>query len=148
MCRHLKSLIESLSARHFYPDQSGHAGLRIVNLLGSGCSVVKHPLRKREVVGSNPGRAIPKALKMVPVATLPGAQHYMASTGFPSPNKYRTINIATLTTKNVRKKSLIITNVCIHRRTVWKIGSHAKHVILLKYRDYYYYQVQCSLRWF
>ena len=43
-------------------------------------SVVEHPLRDREVVGSNPGRAIPKALKMVPVATLLGAQHYKAST--------------------------------------------------------------------
>ena len=37
-------------------------------------------------MGSNPGRAIPKALKMVPVATLLGAQHYKASTGFSSPN--------------------------------------------------------------
>ena len=50
-------------------------------------SVVEHPLRDREVVGSNPGHAIPKALKMVPVATLLGAQHYKASTGFSSPNK-------------------------------------------------------------
>ena len=37
---------------------------------GPGSSVVEHPLREREVVDSNPGRAIPKALKMVPVATL------------------------------------------------------------------------------
>ena len=43
--------------------------------------MVERPLREREVVGSNPGRAIPKALKMVPVATLLGAQHYKASTG-------------------------------------------------------------------
>ena len=50
-------------------------------------SVVEHPLRDREVVGSNPGRAIPRALKMVPVAILLGAQHYKASTGFSSPNK-------------------------------------------------------------
>ena len=49
--------------------------------------MVVHPLRDREVVGSNPGRAIPKALKMVPVATLLDAQHYKASTGFSSPNK-------------------------------------------------------------
>ena len=49
--------------------------------------MVEHPLRDREVVGSIPGRAIPKALKMVPVATLLGAQHYKASTGFSSPNK-------------------------------------------------------------
>ena len=54
---------------------------------GPAGSVVEHPLRDREVVGSNPGRAIPKALKMVPVATLLGAQHYKASTGFSSPNK-------------------------------------------------------------
>ena len=43
------------------------------------------------------GVKIPKALKMVPVATLLGAQHYKASTGLSSPNKYRTTNIATLT---------------------------------------------------
>ena len=59
-------------------------------------SVVEHPLRDREVVGSNPGRAIPKALKMVPVATLLGAQHYKASTGFSSPNTYCTTNFAKL----------------------------------------------------
>ena len=68
-------------------------------------SVVEHPLRDREVVGSNPGHAIPNALKMVPVATLLGAQYYKASTGFSSPNKYCTTNIATLTKINVRKKS-------------------------------------------
>ena len=50
------------------------------------CFVVMHPLQDWEIVGSNPGRAIPKALKMVPVATLLGAQHYKASTGFSSPN--------------------------------------------------------------
>ena len=44
--------------------------------------VVKRPLREREVAGSKPGRAILKALKMVPVANLLGAQHYKASTGF------------------------------------------------------------------
>ena len=37
--------------------------------------------------GSNPGRVIPKTLKMVPVATLLGAQHYKASTGFSSLKK-------------------------------------------------------------
>ena len=108
--------------------------------------MVEHPLREQAVVGSNPSQAIPKALKMVPVATLLGAQHYKTSIGFSSPNKYRTTNIATLTQKSP-KKSLIITNVCIHRRTVWKIGSHAKYVILLRYRDYYYYDyknVQCA----
>ena len=55
--------------------------------------MAEHPLWDREVVGSNPGRAIPKALKMVPVATLLCAQHYKASTGFSCPNKYRTTNI-------------------------------------------------------
>ena len=60
-------------------------------------SVEEHPLRDQEVVGSNPGRAIPKVLKMVPVATFLGAQHYKASTGFRSPNKHRTTIIATLT---------------------------------------------------
>ena len=54
---------------------------------GPAGSVVEHPLWDREVVGSIAGRAIPKALKMVPVATLLGAQHYKASTGFSSPNK-------------------------------------------------------------
>ena len=62
-------------------------------------SVVEHPLRDREVVGSIPGRAIPKALKMVPVATLLGAQHYKASTGYSSPNK----NIAQLTSQHLQK---------------------------------------------
>ena len=56
-------------------------------------------------MGSNPGRPIPKALKMVPVATLLGSHHYKASTGFSS-NKYCIINFATLTKmKKVRKKS-------------------------------------------
>ena len=38
--------------------------------------VVEHPLWEREFAGSITGRAIPKALKMVPMATLLGAQHY------------------------------------------------------------------------
>ena len=61
--------------------------LEFFHITGPAGSVVEHPLRDREVVGSNPGRVIPKALKMVPVATLLGAQHYKASTGFSSPNK-------------------------------------------------------------
>ena len=56
-------------------------------------------------MGSNPGRAIPKALKMVPEAALLGAQYYKASTGFSSPNKYCTTNIATLTKKFKKIKS-------------------------------------------
>ena len=69
------------------------------NYTGPAGSVVEHPPRDREVVGSIPGRAIPKALKMVPVATLLGAQHYKASTGFSSPNK----NIAQLTSQHLQK---------------------------------------------
>ena len=66
--------------------------------------MVEHPLRAWEVVGSNPGRAIPKVLKIVIMATLLGAQHYKASTSFSS-HKYRTTNIATLTKKMPEKKS-------------------------------------------
>ena len=73
--------------------------------------MVEHPLREREVVGSNPGHTIPKALNMVPVATLLGVQHYKASTGFSSPNKYRTTYFATFAKiKKSEKKSLIIKN--------------------------------------
>ena len=53
-------------------------------------------------------------------------------------------NIAQLTLQHLHKKVQkipIIINVCIHRRTVWKTGNYAKYVILLKYRDYYYYYV-------
>ena len=69
-------------------------------------SVVEHPLRDREVVGSNPGRAVQKALKMAPVATLLGAQHYKASTGFSSPNTNRTTKSATLTKKFTSPKKV------------------------------------------
>ena len=65
--------------------------------------MVEHPLREQEVVGSKPGCAIPKALKMVLRATLLGAQHYKASTGFSSPNKYPATNIATFTKKGQKK---------------------------------------------
>ena len=60
---------------------------------GPGGLVVEHPLLDREVVGLTPGWAIPKALEMVPVATLLGAKHYKASTGFSSPNKYCTTKV-------------------------------------------------------
>ena len=86
--------------------------------------MVEHPLRDLEVVVSNPGLAIPKALKWyqwLPCLVLS--------------NKYFTTNFATLTKKKSPKKSPIIINVFIHKRTVWKIGSLAKYVILLKYRD-------------
>ena len=69
----------------------------VTDILKMCMKMVEHPLRDREVVGSNPGRVIPKALKMVAVATLLGAQYYKASTGFSFPNKYRTTNNATLT---------------------------------------------------
>ena len=57
--------------------------------------MVEHPLRDREVVGSNPSRAMPKALKMVPVATFLGAQYYKASNGF-----FSSTNIAQLTMRH------------------------------------------------
>ena len=41
---------------------------------------------------------------MVPVATLLGAQHYKASTGFSSPNTYRTTNFATFAKINKSEK--------------------------------------------
>ena len=75
--------------------------------------MVEHPLRDREVVGSNPGHAIPKALKMVPVATLLGAQHYRARTGFSSPNKHRT-NITTTLTKSPKKRVKSDNNQCLY----------------------------------
>ena len=63
--------------------------------------MVERQIRGREVVGSNPGLPIPKALKMVPVATLLGAQHYKASTG--SPPTTNTTNIAQKLTKKQQK---------------------------------------------
>ena len=50
-------------------------------------------------MGSIPSCPIPKALEMVPVATLLGTQHYKANIGFSSPNKSRTTNTASLTIK-------------------------------------------------
>ena len=49
--------------------------------------------------GFEPRPCHTKGVKMVPVATFVGAQHYKASTGFSSPNKYCTTNIATITKK-------------------------------------------------
>ena len=76
-------------------------------------SVVEHPGHGFE---SRPRHT--KGDKMVPVATLFGAQYYKASTGFSS-NKYHTTNNATLTKNKKSEKSPIIINVYIHRRTVW-----------------------------
>ena len=41
----------------------------------STVTLVERPLRDREVVGSIPGRVIPKTLKMVLAALLLGTQH-------------------------------------------------------------------------
>ena len=71
-------------------------GVIVTFYTGPAGSVVEHPLRDREVVSSNPSCAIPKALKMVPVATLLGAQHYKASTRFSSPNKISQTYLATI----------------------------------------------------
>ena len=98
-----------------------------------GSSLVEHPLREQVGVGSNLGRAIPKALKMVKTASLLGAPHYMANTGFSSPYKnHKTSTANTYTKKKRKKKNPIIINVCIPR-TIWKIGSHAKYVNLLEH---------------
>ena len=78
--------------------------------------MVEHPLRDQEVVGSIPGRAIPKALLMVPVATLLGAQHYEACTAFSS-NIYRTTNTASITNKS--EKSFIIMYSSERRMEGW-----------------------------
>ena len=47
----------------------------------SVAQMVEHPFRERAVAGLNLSSAIPMALKMIPVATLLGAQDYKASTG-------------------------------------------------------------------
>ena len=100
----------------YYIDCRPGQCLPSVLVTSSGGSVVEHPLREREVVGSASGRAIQKALKMVPVANLRGAQHYKTKTGLSS-NKYHTTNISKLTKANQKSCSIII-NVCIHRRIV------------------------------
>ena len=61
--------------------------------------VIECLLREHVVTGSKPCCAIPKALKMILVATILGAQHYKASTGFSS-----LTNIAQLTSHNNNKK--------------------------------------------
>ena len=74
--------------------------------------MVEHPLREREVVGSNSGRATPKALKWYwSVATLLGVQHYKANTGI-----LLLTNIAQLcyTYKKVRKKKKSDNNQCLY----------------------------------
>ena len=46
-----------------------------------GSLVVEHSLRTREVPGSNPGRVIPKTLKMEPTAVVRNAPHKQRSKG-------------------------------------------------------------------
>ena len=97
-------------------------------LSSESCQVFTFSLDCYEVCTYTSG-VIPKALKMVPSATL----HYNANTGFSSPEKK---NITSLKKKRSAK---CLIYACIHWRTVWKIGSHAKYLILLKYRYHYYY---------
>ena len=47
-----------------------------MDILVTVAQVVECPLWEREVAGSSLDHAIPKAFKMVPVATLLGTQHY------------------------------------------------------------------------
>ena len=68
--------------------------------------MVERPLREREVVGSIPGRAIPKALKMVPVATLFCAQHYKEAQALLSLTT-NTTNIAQKVTLGSRNPSYV-----------------------------------------
>ena len=92
-----------------------------------GCRIDTWPRHTKDVI------------KMVPVATLLGAQHYKASTGFSSLTNHASLaSHNEQKKKKKKKKSLIIINVCIDRRTEWKTGICAKFVIL-KYRNYYYY---------
>ena len=79
--------------------------------------VVQHPLRKREVVVSIPGGAIPKALKWyqwLPCLVLSIIRQALAS--------LLITNIATntvsLAIKSKSEKSPIVVVVCIHRRNV------------------------------
>ena len=66
-------------------------------------------------MGSIPSRGIPKILKMVPVATLLGAQHYKASTGLSSPKtKYSITNIACLILKCPNNKKRSENNQCLY----------------------------------
>ena len=62
-----------------------HSGIktygRIDNITGPNSANGRASASGARARGFDPGRAIPKALKMVPVATLLGAQHYKASTG-------------------------------------------------------------------
>ena len=50
-------------------------GVRTSHLTGPDSVMVRAFASEAGGAGSNPGRVIPKTLKMVPVATLLGAQH-------------------------------------------------------------------------
>ena len=69
-----------------------------------GCRIDTWPRHTKDVI------------KMVPVATLLGAQHYKASTGFSSLTNHASL-ASHNEQKKKKKKSLIIINVCIDRRT-------------------------------
>ena len=49
-----------------------------------------------------------------------------------------------LYTKSAKRP--IIIKVCIHQSTVWKLDSHAKYRILLKYRNHYEGYPTCSFQ--
>ena len=117
--------IVTLETKTFAPNNYNRSGRASASCAvgQDGCRIDTWPRHTKDVI------------KMVPVTTLLGAQHYRASTGFSS-----LTNHASLTSHNEKKKkSLIIINICIDRRTEWKTGIRAKFVILLKYRNYYYY---------
>ena len=115
------------SSLYRHDSSSGRASASCV-VGQDGCRIDTWPGHTKDVI------------KMVPVATLLGAQHYKASTGFSSLTNHASL---TSHTQKKKKKSLIIINVCIDWRTEWKTGIYAKFVILLKYRNYYYYYLYC-----
>ena len=59
---------------------------------------------------------------MVPVATLLGAQHYKANTGFSSPNDHCTTNIATLAKKKKKTRIDVYETLCPQQMLVHKGG--------------------------
>ena len=79
-----------------------------------------------------------KGIKNGTSGCLACAQLYKASTGISSPNKYRITNILQNLQKMSKKKTKkTVNNQCVYSSgAVWKIGSHAKYVIFLKYETY------------
>ena len=111
--------------------------------------VIEHPLRERELAGLIPGRV---GFEWLSCLVLSNLRQALAS--------LLLINTAQLTSHHLQKhlhKCRIIIIVCIDRRTVWKIGSHTKYIILLNNKNKYYYyynyfevicQTPVSKRWF